>query len=87
MGHAVDDDEENYEIHSQEEGEESLTCRICENIFNNPVVTQCGHHFCESCALHFYGQSGNCFICSKPTNGIFNEATKLLAKVRDMKKK
>ena len=40
MGHEVDDEEENYEIHS-DKGEEGVpsVCRICENLFSNPVIT------------------------------------------------
>ena len=40
VGHEVDDEEENYEIHS-EKGEEGVpsVCRICENLFSNPVIT------------------------------------------------
>lgn len=82
MGHKVDDDEENYEIHSQsDENIDSdglpLICRICEQIFSSPVVTTCGHYFCERCALSNYSINGNCFVCNKPTNGIFNECPKM----------
>ncbi|TNV87007.1 hypothetical protein FGO68_gene11429 [Halteria grandinella] len=44
-----------------------------------PVVTQCGHYFCERCALQHYSGSSTCFVCSKPTNGIFNEVPKKFA--------
>ncbi len=52
----MDDDEENYEIHSQlDENVDSdgipIVCRICEQIFTEPVVTTCYHYFCERCAL------------------------------------
>jgi RING finger protein 113A len=66
MGHDVSDGEENYEIHSQQdENLDSdglpLVCRICETLFRSPVQTQCGHYFCETCALTHYSTSGNCF--------------------------
>lgn len=82
MGHDVDDGEENYEIHSQQDDnldEHGLpsTCRICSGPFRSPIQTTCGHYFCESCALSHYSSSGNCFHCSKPTHGIFNDAPKL----------
>jgi RING finger protein 113A len=83
MGHDVEDGEENYEIHSQEEGgEDAVVCRICESLFTDPVGTQCGHYFCERCALQHYSSSAKCFTCEKPTNGIFNDAPqKIKAKV------
>lgn len=80
MGHEVDEGEENYEIHSQEAEGEPTICRLCEQPFTQPVVTQCGHYFCERCALRHYSESATCFVCSKPTNGIFNEAPKKFAK-------
>ena len=89
MGHEVDDGEENYEIHSQEDNPDEipLVCRICEQIFSNPVVTTCGHYFCERCALQHYSESSNCHLCGKPTNGIFNEAPKVTQKLKEMNKK
>lgn len=85
-GESVSDDEENYEIASQnsqgdmDEDGLPLTCRICDSIFRCPIVTSCNHYFCEKCALDHYSRDSNCFICSKATNGIFNEAPKLAAK-------
>ena len=92
MGHQVDDDEENYEIHSQpDENIDSdglpLVCRICEQMFSSPVVTTCGHYFCERCALSNYASNGNCFVCNKPTNGIFNECPKMKSKHQKIKEK
>jgi len=64
------EEEPNYEIHSDDEN--NNICPICSNEFKKPVITQCGHTFCESCALKHYGKTGKCFICNKETNGIFN---------------
>ena len=90
MGHDVDDGEENYEIHSQKDDnldEDGLPiiCQICEGPFRSPIQTTCGHYFCESCALSHYSTSGNCFQCSKPTHGIFNDAPKLAQKSNSLK--
>ena len=90
MGHDVDDGEENYEIHSQkddnlDEDGLPLLCQICEGPFRSPIQTTCGHYFCESCALSHYSTSGNCFQCSKPTHGIFNDAPKLAQKSKPLK--
>lgn len=75
MGHDVDDGEENYEIHSDDEDAgPSLVCRICEKLLVSPIITTCGHTFCERCALNHYAKTSTCFQCNKPTNGIFNEA-------------
>jgi RING finger protein 113A len=56
-----------------------FACFICRNPFNAPVVTQCGHYFCSSCAIDRY-RKGNlrCAACDKPTSGIFNTARKLI---------
>ncbi len=29
-------------------------CPICDEDFKDPVVTQCGHYFCEKCAIEHY---------------------------------
>jgi RING finger protein 113A len=80
---AVDDNEEkgqsgdeNYEIKDEEEF--PFACFICRDPFVNPVVTLCGHYFCEQCALNNYKLSQKCVACGKPTGGIFNQATKLI---------
>ena len=93
MGEQVSDDSSNYEIHSQSDNEGELDsdglplkCRICEQFFTAPVMTPCAHCFCEKCALQHYTTESGCFICGKPTNGIFNDAPKVDAKSRKMKK-
>lgn len=59
------------------------TCPICEKEFNSPVVTVCGHYFCGSCALKRHaGGEVTCFVCDKPTAGIFNTASGLLKKAK-----
>eukprot|EP01086_Lenisia_limosa_P003816 TRINITY_DN1852_c0_g1_i2.p1 TRINITY_DN1852_c0_g1~~TRINITY_DN1852_c0_g1_i2.p1 ORF type:complete len:260 (-),score=46.24 TRINITY_DN1852_c0_g1_i2:126-863(-) len=46
-----------------------ITCPICESLFNNPVVTKCGHYFCMKCALDRHKKKPTCFECDTITNG------------------
>eukprot|EP01016_Furgasonia_blochmanni_P040312 TRINITY_DN5128_c0_g1_i3.p1 TRINITY_DN5128_c0_g1~~TRINITY_DN5128_c0_g1_i3.p1 ORF type:complete len:345 (+),score=55.93 TRINITY_DN5128_c0_g1_i3:372-1406(+) len=59
------------------------TCPICEKKFKHPIQTRCEHFFCESCALNHYSKNKTCFTCKKPLNGIFNDATKSLLKLKE----
>ncbi|KAL7727620.1 hypothetical protein ACLKA6_014964 [Drosophila palustris] len=76
-----DGDEHKYEIHSDEETL-PFRCYICRESFVNPVVTKCKHYFCEKCALAQYKKSQRCIICSQQTNGIFNPAKELIARLK-----
>ncbi|KAK9912682.1 hypothetical protein M0R45_036533 [Rubus argutus] len=69
-GEEVVDDEE------EEEDDDSLpfACFICRQPFVDPVVTKCNHYFCEHCALKHHSKNKKCFVCNKPTLGIFNTA-------------
>ncbi|ONH95912.1 hypothetical protein PRUPE_7G095500 [Prunus persica] len=37
-----------------------------------PVVTKCNHYFCEHCTLKHHSKNKKCFVCNKPTLGIFS---------------
>lgn len=69
-------------------GSEDLpsVCPICEQKWkdckSSPVVTVCGHHFCEDCALGHFAESPKCMTCDVPTNGIFNTCEALEARQR-----
>lgn len=65
-----------------EEEELPFACHICREPFKNPVVTKCEHYFCESCALESYKKNNKCPVCMAPTQGIFNVAHKLIAKLK-----
>lgn len=58
-----------------------FACYICRAPFSRPVVTQCGHYFCEACALKRFATDATCAVCGKGTHGIYNTATKLAAKL------
>ncbi|KAI7904356.1 uncharacterized protein BX663DRAFT_504795 [Cokeromyces recurvatus] len=64
-----------------------FACLICRQEFVDPVVTRCEHYFCESCALKNYKKSPKCFACGAPTQGVFNTAKKLIAKLEEKKKR
>jgi len=59
-----------------------FACHICRGAFEEPVVTQCSHYFCQSCILKRVRDENDptCPICSQDTNGVFNYPTKLVNK-------
>lgn len=73
-------DDENYEISSDEE-DFPFKCFICRESFKNPIITKCRHYFCEACALQHYRKSKRCYVCNVQTNGVFNPAKELMAKL------
>ncbi|KAI4178581.1 MAG: hypothetical protein LQ346_007397 [Caloplaca aetnensis] len=81
---------------NQEEDEDSIlenipfACIICKRPYNFPIVTKCGHYFCESCALQRYRKTPSCAACGAGTGGVFNGAKglkKLLDRKRERKGK
>ncbi|KAF2675035.1 hypothetical protein BT63DRAFT_450021 [Microthyrium microscopicum] len=63
-----------------------FACIICKGPYKNPVVTKCGHYYCESCALQKYQKNPSCVACGAGTNGVFNTARNL-NKLLERKKK
>lgn len=55
-----------------------FACFICRKPFVDPVVTKCGHYFCQKCALERYAKDKTCAVCSEPTGGSFNSGLKIL---------
>ncbi|XP_060808702.1 E3 ubiquitin-protein ligase RNF113A [Amyelois transitella] len=70
-----------YEVHSDDEL--PFRCFICRGSFKDPIVTKCKHYFCEKCALENYKKTTRCFICNAQTNGVFNPAKELEAKLKN----
>ncbi|GAA6047314.1 hypothetical protein JCM3770_001882 [Rhodotorula araucariae] len=61
-----------------------FACLICRKPFGpEPIVTLCGHYFDSACAIKRYAKTGKCFACGAGTNGVFNRATKLIAKQKE----
>ncbi|KAJ5664981.1 Pre-mRNA-splicing factor cwc24 [Penicillium maclennaniae] len=56
-----------------------FACIICKKPYTNPILTKCGHYFCESCALNRYRKNPSCAACGAGTGGVFNVAKKLTA--------
>jgi RING finger protein 113A len=63
-----------------------FACIICKKPYKNPIITKCGHYFCEACALKRYRKDPTCANCSAKTNGVFNGARNL-QKLLDKKQK
>lgn len=84
-------DEEGGAAKGEDEEDDGLpfACWICRQPWEqctDPVVTKCGHHFCEQCALKHNARSSKCAVCEQPTAGIFNVAHDIARKVRDKKR-
>jgi RING finger protein 113A len=62
-----------------------FACVICKKSYKTPIVTKCGHYFCESCALTRYRKDPTCAACGEKTGGIF-KAAKNLQKLLERKK-
>ncbi|KAJ9155395.1 Pre-mRNA-splicing factor cwc-24 [Pleurostoma richardsiae] len=62
-----------------------FACIICKESYKSPIVTRCGHYFCEPCALKRYRRDPSCAACGAGTNGVFNSA-KRLQKLLDRKR-
>ncbi|MCJ1362030.1 RNA-splicing factor [Acarospora aff. strigata] len=62
-----------------------FACVICKKPYTNPIITKCGHYFCEACALQRYRKSPSCAACGAGTGGVFNGA-KNLRKLLDKKR-
>ncbi|KAL4627748.1 hypothetical protein ACB092_05G188200 [Castanea dentata] len=79
------DDEDDGGVDPSEEDEEDdslpFACFICRQRFVNVVVTKCKHYFCEHCALKHHAKNKKCFVCNKPTLGIFNTAHEILKRI------
>ena len=66
-----------------------FACIICKKPYTNPIITKCGHYFCEKCALQRYRKSPSCAACGAGTGGVFNGAKglkRLLDKKRERAK-
>jgi RING finger protein 113A len=63
-----------------------FACVICKDSYRDPIVTKCGHYFCEACALRRYRKDPGCAACGAGTGGVFNVAkglNKLLERKRN----
>src|SRR5712691_11320125 len=61
-----------------------FACLIGRHPFTDPIVTRCGHYFCSSCAIKRFAKTPKCAACGAPTNGIFNRADKVIAKMKKL---
>ncbi|PAA92415.1 hypothetical protein BOX15_Mlig008356g1, partial [Macrostomum lignano] len=84
------DDNTDYTIRDGSDAEEDsdglpFRCFICRDSFTAPVVTKCGHYFCEKCALERFRKTARCFVCNTDTKGVFNPAKELIKKLNLVK--
>ena len=92
-GKSLDNDDDKWLIKEGEDaGEDSdedlpFACLYCRKDFKFPVVTKCGHYFCEACAIKCHAKSPKCFTCGQPTGGVFNTAKDLKEKLENKRRR
>ncbi|KAF8419700.1 hypothetical protein EV426DRAFT_700850 [Tirmania nivea] len=65
-----------------------FACVICKKEYKKPIVTKCGHYFCEECAIGRYRKKNpSCAICGGRTDGVFNTAKGLQKKLDEKKRR
>jgi RING finger protein 113A len=52
-------------------------CIICKEDYKEPIITRCGHYFCQNCVIARYKKTSTCAACGEGTNGTFNPARNL----------
>lgn len=61
-----------------------FACFVCRGDFTKPVITQCGHYFCEDCALALMKKiRAECAVCKKALDGTLNSASKLIRRLAE----
>ena len=50
-------------------------CKICNGVYNNPVLLSCGHIICKECYIL---NSKKCLICDEPNISIKSENLRFL---------
>lgn len=69
-----------------------FACLLCREPWgpgSDPVVTRCGHFFCEQCALRRHANPahrGACGACGAATGGTFNVATAIVRKMEKVER-
>jgi len=53
-------------VSKDELSDSELTCAICQESFNDPVMLKCRHIFCEDCVLQWFDKQTTCPLCRAP---------------------
>lgn len=61
----------------EDESQIPFACIICKGDYKSPIITKCGHYFCERCALERYKKTPACAQCQTGTGGLFSGAKQL----------
>lgn len=81
QGQGKDDAVANADLDDEEKmlKEIPFKCIVCKGDYKMPVVTKCGHYFCEKCAMQRYmkEKKKGCAQCGADTYGSFGVAKKL----------
>ncbi|KAL4627845.1 hypothetical protein ACB092_05G195100 [Castanea dentata] len=77
----VDPGEDNDDdVNDDDDDSLPFACFICRQPFVDAVVTKCKHYICSSLFQH-HAKNKKCFVCNKPTLGIFNTAHEIRKRI------
>lgn len=58
--------------------DDSLKCALCNAVFEEPVLTSCGHVYCVACLRDWVGKRGSCPRSCKQISCLDEDVTRLL---------
>ena len=59
------EDHERDEIEFVDVLPDELKCSICLLVFKDPILTDCGHHFCQACIAPVSSRNARCPLCNE----------------------
>ncbi|KAM4678311.1 zinc-binding protein A33-like [Discoglossus pictus] len=77
-------------LHSESGLTEELSCSICCDLLNEPVMLDCMHHFCKACIMRYWENAKKeptCPQCRRVITNKFFRTNHLMQKVVDQVKK
>lgn len=85
----IGDDSED-DLSDDDEDSLPFACLKCRNKWTPtrmPVITKCGHLFCENCLLNHFKKSSKCPYCKEQTGKFYNVSKRVVKKIREEIKK
>ena len=64
------EDHERDEIEFVDALPDELKCLICLLVLKDPILTDCGHHFCQACIAPVLSRNARCPLCNEESKRV-----------------